>query len=265
LDQVRRRQLPQSHGAKTITQTAEHATARTLACNVTEGAGSYVPEGTLLEVTCQQCGYSGVDQWWFSYGGTQGGILFYNDSGETAPAYGLMAVTGVETVGGVAIPKVGKPSTTFYRRYLVNGAADVADEGTGFAQDSDVVKVLYDTGTPVVGEEWGPKASQWTATENYPATCLVAGIYDSGDKIMLARLSTIDIIIGKLAGALSYGSSATVNVWGGAAGSEAVISSLTVTGNDWLMKSGADDIASGKKVVVQWINGQPYVTEAECP
>ena len=82
---------------------------------------------------------------------------------------------------------------------------------------------------------------------------------------MLARLDTINIIIGKLAGSLSQGSSAMINVWAGVAGSEAVVASLTLSANDWLMTPGATAIASGKKVLVQWVNGIAYVTEAECP
>jgi len=31
------------------------------------------------------------------------------------------------------------------------------------------------------------------------------------------------------------------------------------------MKSGASAIASGKKVIFEWINGIAYITEAECP
>ena len=71
-------------------------------------------------------------------------------------------------------------------------------------------------------------------------------------------------VIGKLDGALSQGGSATVSVWTGEAGSEAD-SDSDITAYDWLMKIGADDIASGKKVVCTLINGEWYVTEAECP
>jgi hypothetical protein len=71
-------------------------------------------------------------------------------------------------------------------------------------------------------------------------------------------------IIGKLDGALSQGGSATVSVWGGAGGSEAD-TDVNITVQDWLMKTGATAIASGKKVVCQFINGVWYATEAECP
>ena len=191
---------------------------------------------------------------------------FYNASGSEAPAYACMAVSGVQTLdSGEIVKKIAKPSSTFYQEYIFNNGTAIANEGTGTYQEGPEVKVAYDTGTPAVGEGWGPKPSQWTVSKNYPATCIVGCIYNSTDKIMLARAQSINQIIGKLAGALSVGSSATVNVWSGAGGSEAVITDMTVTAFDWLMSSGADDIASEKKVVVDWINGIPYVTEAECP
>jgi len=71
-------------------------------------------------------------------------------------------------------------------------------------------------------------------------------------------------VIGKLDGALSQGGSATVSIWGGEGGEE-TDTNVDVVAYDWLLESGADDIASGKKVVVEWINGVPYVTAAECP
>ncbi len=194
------------------------------------------------------------------------GPKFYNAASTAAPPFALMAVIGIQTLdSGEVVPMVDKPSTTFYRQYLVNGAAEVASETVGIYQDTEMVRVAYDSGTPAVGEGWGPKAAQWTATKNYPATCLVAGIYDSDAKIMLARVCTIDRIIGELAEALAPGGTATVHVCGGTGGSETVIASLTVTARDWLMKSGATAIASGKKVIVEWINGIAYITEAECP
>ncbi len=201
-----------------------------------------------------------------------GGIPFRNDSGEEAPAFALMAVTGIGTDDNDNwFLKIDKPDTTFRRAYMVNGSGAIADSGaTGGSQgrcydgSDGPVKVLYDTGTPAIAEGFGAKPGQWTASKNYPCCLDVFGDYDNTDKIMVARLHPILKIIGKLAGALSEGSSATVNVWNGAGGSEAVISSLTLTGYDWLLASGADDIASGKKVVVEWINGVPYITAAEC-
>jgi hypothetical protein len=195
-------------------------------------------------------------------------IRIINDSGETIPAYGIMAVTtGFQVQIGTPLVHVTKPSTTFRRRYLINGATSVSASGESFAQmpqGDGLYKILYDSGTPAQGDGWGPKPAQWSLSLNFPSTTTVEGIYNAGDTLLLGSLHKINIVIGKLAGSLSQGSTATVNIWAGAGGSEAVVSSLTLTGRDWLMKSGATAIASGKKVICQWINGIWYITEAEC-
>lgn len=74
------------------------------------------------------------------------------------------------------------------------------------------------------------------------------------------------IIRGKLAGSLSQGGTATLNVWHWN-GSTDVASGETLTVYDWLLKSGATAIASGKKVVCELdiASGRYYVTAAECP
>ena len=192
-------------------------------------------------------------------------ITFYNPTSETIPAGGIMAITGAALADKIPYLTISKPSATFVRSYAVNGDLPVEKEKFGQCYTSGWVRFAYDTGTPANGDCYGAKPSQWTASANYPAILDCFGILDSTDKIALGYLHPIDHIIGKLAGALGEGNYATVNVWCGAGNSEAVITSMTVTAYDWLMKSGATDIASGKKVVVDWINGVPYVTEAECP
>lgn len=73
-----------------------------------------------------------------------------------------------------------------------------------------------------------------------------------------------DHLIGKLDGTLSQGGSATVSVWAGQPGSEAD-TGKNVKAYDWLMKSGATAIASGKKVTLTRICGVWYATNGECP
>lgn len=197
--------------------------------------------------------------------GTHDWKQWRNDGATEVGPFEVFRITGNEVIGDENVALGELPSTTFGRSYAVNGPMAVPASGYGVYQSGPEVLVAYDTGTPAVGDSYGPKPSQGTVVKNYPATCECLGIVDSTNKIMRARWHPIDHIIGKLAGSLSQGSTATVNVWAGAGGSEAVITSLTVTGRDWLMKTGATAIASGKKVVVEWIDGVPYVVEAECP
>ncbi len=193
------------------------------------------------------------------------GIPFRNDASEDIPAYACMRVTGLDTTSPRRVYTVTKPDTTFGRLYLFNGPVVCKYSGSkrGTAQAMPIIRASYDTGTPANGEGWGPKPSQWTLAKSYPEVALVQGV-DASRGFLVAQWHPIDILIGKLAGSLSQGGSATMNVWAGTANSEAVISSLTVTVYDWLMKSGATAIASGKKVVAKNINGNWYVIEAEC-
>jgi len=70
--------------------------------------------------------------------------------------------------------------------------------------------------------------------------------------------------IGKLNGALAHDASVEMSVWTAEGGS------FSDTGDDirvydWLMKTDAEDIASGKKVVYAMIGDTAVVIEAECP
>jgi hypothetical protein len=198
-------------------------------------------------------------------------LLAKNVSGEVAPAYGVCRITGPDTLPTVDavnnVIAIDKPSTVFTRLYAVIGPQAIAAGQYGAVTLDPFVEVLFDSGTPNNGEGWGPKANTWTVTKNYPTAVSVLGKIAAGGALpdrIWGQLSPINAVIGKLAGSLSQGASATVNIWGGAAGGETVISSLTLMGQDWLMKSGATAIASGKKVQCTWINGIWYVTEAEC-
>ncbi len=49
-------------------------------------------------------------------------IPFHNVSGETIPAFAVMAVTGLLYENGVALLECDKPDTTLRRHYAINGA-----------------------------------------------------------------------------------------------------------------------------------------------
>lgn len=73
----------------------------------------------------------------------------------------------------------------------------------------------------------------------------------------------VTVCWGKLDGALSQGSSATVSLWWG--GSTPYDSGINVTAYDWLLKSG-QQLDAGTKVKVEWFpqDGVWWVTAAEC-
>ena len=186
-----------------------------------------------------------------------------NTSGEVCPAFGLLAVTGTEMRGDTykrPVITCTKPSTTFYIEYMVNGPTAIPAGGYGRAtRDASTIWIKYDSGTPANGEGWGPKPGQWTASKGFPGI-LVKGIQSSTNTRLLGTLAPITKIIGKLAEACSVGETdVDVDIW-----SDTGDTTMNLNANDWLMKSGATDIASGKKVVCEFINGKWYITEAEC-
>jgi hypothetical protein len=159
-----------------------------------------------------------------------------------------------------------KPDGTLRQLYGIS-LGPVAAGSIGDATLFNPARAYYLTsdGTPAYGQSWGVEPSQWYLRKNRPGFFIFGDPHGSGTsaRVLAVQSSHLEFI-GKLAGSLSQGSTATVDVWGGAGGSEAAISGLTVTARDWLLKSGATAIASGKKVVCRFINGVCYATEAEC-
>ncbi len=187
------------------------------------------------------------------------GILFYNDQAEDIPAYAYMPVTGYDTTNKIL--KVGKPSTTFYQSYLINGARVVPYQTTGRAQDSLEQRLLYNTGTPAVGEGYGPTPGQWYATKNYPQASVCQGIHDSSAKIMLATLGVIDRVIGKPNAAINKGATnGVVNVYSGVSGSETIITSMQISN----VYNRGNDVGTGDFVEVHWVDGQPVIDGSLC-
>jgi hypothetical protein len=151
-------------------------------------------------------------------------ISVKNTSGEACPAYGLLAITGSELRGGRQILLGAKPSTTFYRVYVVNGPTEIPAGAVGeayFAAGPQWIK--YDTGTPVNGEGWGPKPGQWTASKGFPGiTC--EGIKDAARYLMLGTLGEIDTLLCKAVAQTASGtfsSTSAYTIMQGTAGSEA--------------------------------------------
>jgi hypothetical protein len=204
-----------------------------------------------------------------SIGGNSKNIApWYNTGADEVGEHGLLRVNNVETsTKDYEAIEGEQPNSTFTREYRVNGSTAVATGTWGVYQRSEQVAVAVgDTSAPSVGDELGPKPSHWGAYKNYPAVASCMGVLndESGDYVILAKPKMIDVVIGKLAGSMAQGSTVTVNVWAGAGGSEAVVTGWTVESRDWLLKSGATAVASGKKAAVTWVNGVPYILAAEC-
>lgn len=189
---------------------------------------------------------------------------FLNNSGEEVPGYAVMEVTAGVRGGTNAYTEerltITKPTSTFNRLYLINGpqavAIDKEGEGTWLMDDAAGRPVLYDSadGTPAWGESWGAKASQWTLAKNRPGF-LVTGANNTTptNKYTSAVQYMVNYLKGKADGAITKGSSGTISVWMGAAGSEAD-TSINVTAYAW-----GTAITSGKIVSLQWLDSAWYV------
>ena len=178
------------------------------------------------------------------------------------PAYAVMESTGSETVNHeICVDTQKFSNTTSIKTLLVNGPMTVTTNTYGrCAMAADRPLVVLGTGNS--GQIVGPSNNSTSLSVGYPGFVCIGTSPVSGT--VVAQRVQNQQVIGKLDGALSNNSSAVVSVWTGAPNSESD-SDDNITAYDWLMKDGADDIASGKKVVCEAINFTWYVTEAECP
>ena len=187
-----------------------------------------------------------------------------NDSGETCPAFGILVITGTEMRGNEFKRPVligNKPSTTFYREFVVNGPTPIPAGGYGrCTRGPGACSVKYDTGTPANGEGWGPKPGQWTASKGFPGiTC--EGIKDAARYILLGTLAPIGTLLGKTTSAITGGTSTTTayQIWVGTSGSE--------SNGGWTTVPGAIsrvDIGSGKFVKLTFVNNGWIMEPLEC-
>ncbi len=197
-------------------------------------------------------------------------VMFYNDSGETVPRYAVMGVKGWTDVGtrtsagveGEPLLKIGKPSTTFRRLYLINGPDydGVEDKTTGWALMSGQVLVSYDSGTPAFEEGWGPKPGQWTLSKGFLGNADVLGLMDSTAKVLCCNWNPrIAQMIGVTSGSVSAGAATTsYTIQCGTGGSES--DSTWTAPSAWAESA----IGSGKRCLVFWANNKWEITPLEC-
>lgn len=188
-------------------------------------------------------------------------IPFRNDSGETVPAYGVMRVVNKTTIDARPIYTIGKPNTTFQRRYLVNSPTEVIDGGRGWGTwlwHADYV--LYDSGsgTPAFGEEWGAQNGTWTLAKNRPGF-LIDGGNETNPHRTIAMQHLITSVLAQTDGAIDLESSGTLDVLCGAPGSETA-SGQTISS----AFSETMDCEDNTRVTCSWFNGKPYFSPTRC-
>ncbi|ANS03336.1 hypothetical protein [uncultured Mediterranean phage uvDeep-CGR2-KM19-C37] len=187
------------------------------------------------------------------------------------PAWGVMMVTeSTNPKAGRNVLSVKRPDTTNgiagLATFVLNGPTALAASAFGVCTlDSPAFAVYNTAATPAVGETWGPKPDQFTLEQDYPGFRILGGNTGSGATSRTrVAIEEVNSLHGVLVDALAEGAEATVSIWADASGSEAD-TTVDMEARDRFMKSGATDIAVGKKVAMTRISGTWYVTTAECP
>jgi hypothetical protein len=121
-------------------------------------------------------------------------ITFYNDTGETVPAYGIVRIQGTVTIGGREVLKVKKPGVVDGGPgswFMANGSVNVEAGKYGALQTGPLVKVVYDSGDSPGTRDWygidGFKARSHPSGKPY-FQVLIEDVADSTNKVALARL-----------------------------------------------------------------------------
>lgn len=189
-------------------------------------------------------------------------IPFKNDSGEAVPAYACMKVTGAEEGGvtGAYYVVIDKPDSTG-GPFLFNGPLEV---GTGkFGQaHSGIVRAAYNTGTPAVGEIWGPK-STWTLQAAGDPALEIYGEINAADDIVYGSMTfQSPTVLGKADAAITKDASGTVSIW---AGSTLADTTENITAH-LIWMHGDENISLGKEVMCQWFPqmGKWIIVGADC-
>lgn len=191
-------------------------------------------------------------------------VRFTNSTGELIPPHAVMRITGWSASNGAVVYTVAKPSTTFCRRYLVNGPIAVGSatthEGWGtFLGEGG--PVMISSGIPSEGEEWGATSGQWYLTQNRPGF-LAAGsttTTSGGSTVLIANQLVVQVAYGKADSAINKNSSGTVRVYGGAFGSESDTSQTIAS-----CYNKTANILDEAEVTVAWPNGKALVANLVC-
>lgn len=183
-----------------------------------------------------------------------------NSSGEVVPPFAVMRVVSSEIVDGEVVVTIAKPNTTFLSEYLVNGpwAIGSGSSDEGLATDlSESGLVLYGTGSPAVGEEWGPEPSTWTL-KKYRYGFRIKGSTTTFGANLVVVANQFEVVTFRGVTDSSHAKDAT--------GTISVIdgNSADTTLNVSSVLNVFADVATTKRVGVTIWGGTPHLTSAEC-
>lgn len=137
-------------------------------------------------------------------------VEFRNASGQDIPSFGVLQITGSETLGvGRKVLTVTRPDGTAGATYAINGHLPVAAGSTkgGVCTMSWPANAAYDTGdgTPAINEVWGAKSGQFTLAKA-KAGFKIAGTPENGRVLVVGIFGEgFDMIEGQLKTAMTSG------------------------------------------------------------
>lgn len=106
----------------------------------------------------------------------------WNNASEEIPPFSCVQLDGGSQIDELFHASMKKPDSDG-KVYGLTGQVEIeANRAGGYHVEAGIA--TYDTGTPTVGETWGPKEGQWTLAKDKPGyVCL--GVIDSEAKLML--------------------------------------------------------------------------------
>jgi hypothetical protein len=200
-----------------------------------------------------------------------------NDNASDAPAFSILPIVtpGGQLLGAddndVAI-KADKASSTAPALCAIVGPVAIRAGKPGKCNASGgLVLFAYDTGTPALGDKYGPKSGQWTATKDGSPACITAiYVVDSTNKIALGFLSqspSFSAWYGSLDADLTAASptGATISIYTGDPPGSDTTENLTGVACDGTWIGSGKKLASGSKVcVVQVYGGAKLIIAGPC-
>lgn len=136
-------------------------------------------------------------------------LPFYNNSGETIPAYAIMQVDEwKDDANDRDYFRVKKPDGDG-KTYIINGPLEIAAGSDGMGSRKDGILARYLSGTPAADEEWGPTSGSWYLSSSGSGLNIVGG----NETIALATVTRVafaggspgNVIYAQVVGAVASG------------------------------------------------------------
>lgn len=179
---------------------------------------------------------------------------FVNDSGEEIPAGAILRLSSgtldTSYTGSDAL-RMGKPNAVGSQgQHYVNGLNRVGIGKRGLCCFQSLCLALYDSssGTPALGEAWGPNNGSWKLVKRiggYKVVALPTNGQTAG--LMVVRRAPWTYGYGVLDGDIAHGGSATVSVHDS---SGDTTFNITVYDEDFI--GSGKEIVSGSRVHYDW-------------